>query len=548
MADGKPPRPFLQSPTEVSRSRDGGHKPSSSSGKRLSLRTNFKLQSPARLGLSFRKSSPEKDVERGSSPATRGFGSPRGAGIRQSFSTASSTVPDSALHVACRDSTSVTSLQAYGAVSIPEASTSNLQGETPLHVLANNHALLGQSEPELVEFCLQLWKLYPMAIITNNADHKIPFEANLEAWVDSVMAYVPPSPSATSSVSKVLQLFDNPRNPPPPPTPCRMTPEVYCSLQVLSVILQDLEDVLTAQQALGSPTAQQAQNFAQYLQHVTVHDIRFELCKSIASIPNLVAALFHLPPDQRHVLQLPMVQRVLASRYSVGTWLTRMLRSPEGSELVLEYLQQVSQLDDDEEEMEIAMAQLPEFVPSLLSLGRADKIEEFATTPLVSGVLDRIISRPFLVTVVFCDALFLVLLLSGYRGAIHRWLTGQDIHPVHIAMTSMGIFYFLIRELGKLISLVSNRVTTSNLWTFWSLTDLGATLLALSSTCQLREFGDSHDTTALRSMLAVTTGFLWLRVLSFLKGINMQLATFVLAIIQVNRYATSNRHASHHIL
>lgn len=38
----------------------------------------------------------------------------------------------------------------------------------------------------------------------------------------------------------------------------------------------------------------------------------------------------------------------------------------------------------------------------------------------------------------------------------------------------------------------------------------------------------------LRFLYAITTGFLWLRVLSFLKAINMQLATFVLAILQVS--------------
>ena len=41
------------------------------------------------------------------------------------------------------------------------------------------------------------------------------------------------------------------------------------------------------------------------------------------------------------------------------------------------------------------------------------------------------------------------------------------------------------------------------------------------------------DDTLFRGLLAVTTGFLWLRVLNFLKAINMQLATFVLAILQI---------------
>ena len=43
------------------------------------------------------------------------------------------------------------------------------------------------------------------------------------------------------------------------------------------------------------------------------------------------------------------------------------------------------------------------------------------------------------------------------------------------------------------------------------------------------------DDNALRGLLAITTGFLWLRVLNFLKAINMQLATFVLAILQITK-------------
>ena len=42
-----------------------------------------------------------------------------------------------------------------------------------------------------------------------------------------------------------------------------------------------------------------------------------------------------------------------------------------------------------------------------------------------------------------------------------------------------------------------------------------------------------ENTAKLRGLLAITTGFLWLRVLSLLKAINMQLATFVLAILQI---------------
>jgi hypothetical protein len=65
-------------------------------------------------------------------------------------------------------------------------------------------------------------------------------------------------------------------------------------------------------------------------------------------------------------------------------------------------------------------------------------------------------------------------------------------------------------------------------------------ILALASTIAIRvQFKkdeiDYSNITQLRACLAVTTGLLWLRVLSLLKSINMQLATFVLAIFQITR-------------
>lgn len=50
-----------------------------------------------------------------------------------------------------------------------------------------------------------------------------------------------------------------------------------------------------------------------------------------------------------------------------------------------------------------------------------------------------------------------------------------------------------------------------------------------------QEWIDYDDIGPLRGLLATTTGLLWLRVLSLLKSINSQLATFVLAIFQISR-------------
>ena len=69
---------------------------------------------------------------------------------------------------------------------------------------------------------------------------------------------------------------------------------------------------------------------------------------------------------------------------------------------------------------------------------------------------------------------------------------------------------------------------------------LAILLAAISSVTMRWQFtiGDEltiKNDTVLRGLLAVTTGFLWLRVLNLLKAINMQLATFVLAILQITK-------------
>lgn len=110
-----------------------------------------------------------------------------------------------------------------------------------------------------------------------------------------------------------------------------------------------------------------------------------------------------------------------------------------------------------------------------------------------------------------------------------------------IYVANIGIFYFIIREIGKIFSLLSiSKRARMYFLSFWNLIDFLATILALASTVSMRwHFAVNDrgvdDLSMLRGLLAVTTGFLWIRVLSVLKAINMQLATFVLAIIQITK-------------
>ena len=368
------------------------------------------------------------------------------------------------------------------------------------------------------------------------------------------------------------------------PSHVKLSPGACYSITLLSAIIDKLDVGFSKGESstFMSPTrsllqekrSDQASSLA-LLKDTTAADIRSEIIHSIASIPGLLKViLLTEDEDQRNFLMSStIIKSVIAHEASMGTWFTNMIQTGQRHLVgrAMEYMELVSadkfwsevvppsvlernSNSHKKQEMEIQkmrtvlydkVSSLPNFVPSLLSL-RGKEIEEASTTNLVRRVLDRIISRPFCATIVFCDALFLAIMIAGFRMAVHRLIQNESPGSIlsFVYVANIGIFYFVIRELGKAVSLsMTNRRTRLYFLSFWNATDLLATFLPLVSTVAIRfqltdeseedpEYGVNKS---LRYLLTLTTGFLWLRVLSFLKGINMQLATFVLAILQISR-------------
>lgn len=326
----------------------------------------------------------------------------------------------------------------------------------------------------------------------------------------------------------------------------RMSHHAWYSLQMLSSLLDVMIELSNAPSSQPRRrTRSRKRNLQDDLRTTTLKDMRDALVQTVASIPDFVKLILIIQDEEQRekILQMTLVKYVLIHKASVGTWLTGMLQSKSRvvTDISIHYLHMVSTLtivdeDDDQnqtvivgkmqEEMRLRdefyqeASRLEDFVPSLLSMGE-EQIEEAATTKVVQQVLDRIISRPFAVTVVFCDAIFLALFIFGFRGAVNRALLGGSSATIltYLHLANTGIFYFLIRETGKGISLcMVTRKARTYFVSFWNLIDLGTIVLGLVSTVAIR----SQSFDGLRNLCAVTTGLLWLRVLSYLKGINMQ--------------------------
>jgi hypothetical protein len=153
-------------------------------------------------------------------------------------------------------------------------------------------------------------------------------------------------------------------------------------------------------------------------------DLTATVVQATASIPGLMQSILLLEneEDREFVLSTSAIQRVMACKQSIGVWLTQLLQDPNASTRAVEYLERISSNKEKNcvDPLIHEMCQLQDFVPALLSLGDRG-MEEASTTLVVKGVLDRMISKPFAVTVVFCDVLFLTILMVGFRYVQTSW-------------------------------------------------------------------------------------------------------------------------------
>ena len=369
--------------------------------------------------------------------------------------------------------------------------------------------------------------------------------------------------------------------------PVHLTSHAKFAIRMLSLILEHLDAstrsesfeqrVERQQAALQSDSFDADMNTYRdvpFRRSESMSDVATNMVKQLASIPNFIPIVLSLndPDEFEWVVSTTLLKRVILRAESIGKWLPTSLQSQQKlvSAIGLHYLQLVSDgieetaaaterhqqrfrlrgsttpmpsfgksRMEEVEELQHKLSAQESFIPSLLALDERS-IEEAATTLIVRRVLDTMISRLFAVSVVFFDFLFLGILMVGFRVATDGFMTGKSPETIlqWIYIANTGIFYFVIREIGKCITVLERtRQARIYLWSFWNITDIASTLLALIGTMTIRyNFSrniDYDNIHVIRAMLAITTGFLWIRVLSLLKNINQQLATFVLAILQV---------------
>ena len=175
-------------------------------------------------------------------------------------------------------------------------------------------------------------------------------------------------------------------------------------------------------------------------------------------------------------------------------------------------------------------------------------------TPVVQRALDKRIFSPFAMTIAVIDGVIHVLLILAFRlgpapAMFHLNPLDGSFRPFQYLFANMllfaCVFHFIVKEIQLSFAKynLSPQLFWSDFFTFWNLIDViplffvAFCAIAVDLHLRWRAFDESCvDSTIpfyLRVAVAISTPFLWLRVLGHLKMWNKQLSVFILCSVEI---------------
>jgi hypothetical protein len=477
--------------------------------------------------------------------------------FRKPISTTSDP-PPTKLHVLCAKPSAT--MEEFHAALLDEPHTASMQdlnGCLPLHIIANNDALL---EGIRTSFCLQLMKAYPEGVTTTNNDGNMPFVCILQDWIEWVYEHV-----GKKKQSKAFQLIDRVvshglsisvtrtrdashresereegKQRSLSARSLRFFPQVelweeaeWC-LSMLSMAMDEFGG------RSGGLYQREMNNVIELFDEDRA--ARDVLVKHVAEkLPSLLKLILLLEEEggdaRRRLLNMSLIRRILLCPESVGPWLIGMLRKPGvPSKRALEYLEVVSQttvsdsiggfrtaLTDDikafhEQRQSVfdAFEGLEGTIASLVVLDESAK-ERAASTQVVWYTMNKKLQRPITVGLVLIDLALHMTLLLAFRNEVQY--EGGDGSAIGAVPTQVVVFiccHYIIRKTCEGLALLSLSKTVFRRYftSIWTVLDFGTIIVTMGAIV----WNYNHPDVYQQGLNSFVIGLLWMKVLGFLKG------------------------------
>ncbi|KAL7568639.1 hypothetical protein ACA910_022737 [Epithemia clementina (nom. ined.)] len=309
-----------------------------------------------------------------------------------------------------------------------------------------------------------------------------------------------------------------------------------------------------------SPSNDSAQQASPALEHMKARgsmDDRKVLAEALVEkLPNLVPTVLLVDDDgmntRERLLEMQIIRRLLICHQTVGMWLIEMLNhggSP--AKRAVDYLWLVSgvSIEDytgsygsvhsteleafntDRQNVFEAVGSLKGTIASLVTLDTKE-IERAASTPVIWRTMNQKLSRPFVLGLVLIDLLLHLTLMVAFRPIATPKAELSELGVLSSTVIFVILAHYLLRkscEAWVLLSVspLAVRAYFSNMWTVF---DSFAIILTLWATIWHHLAGNDIYRTGLNTLVA---GVLWIKVLGFLKVVNKEMSTFILALSQI---------------
>jgi hypothetical protein len=179
--------------------------------------------------------------------------------------------------------------------------------------------------------------------------------------------------------------------------------------------------------------------------------------------------------------------------------------------------------------------QVPNLLPNMLKLPGALQ-ERAVSAALVAKVLDsKLADRPTAVAVVAMDLVATFLLLCFYLDTVsQRSALLRGPPTAKLAVVSVFNGYFLVREAFQVYTMQELGLGWEYWSDFWNLNDLaGALMVFVVIGMAASQSAETRLSANFRGLSALCSIFLWLKLLSGIKVLNIKLATFVYSLNMV---------------
>ncbi|KAL7568642.1 hypothetical protein ACA910_022740 [Epithemia clementina (nom. ined.)] len=277
----------------------------------------------------------------------------------------------------------------------------------------------------------------------------------------------------------------------------------------------------------------------------------------VEKLPSLLPTVLLVDDDgmntRERLLEMKIIRRLFLCQQTVGMWLIEMLNhggSP--ATRAVDYLWLVSSVsiedytgsygsvhsteleafNTDRHNVFEAVGSLKGTIASLVTLDTTET-DRAASTAVIWHTMNQKLSRPFVLGLVLIDLLLHITLMGAFRpiATPKSELSGLGVYPSTVIFVILA-HYFLRKSCEAWVLLsVSPLVLRAYFSNMWTIFDTFATILTLWATIWHNNSGGAgvyH--TGLNTLVA---GILWLKVLGFLKVVNKEMSTFIIALSQI---------------